>query len=419
MLPPVLPLWLTLACTDDAATRLAPRAAETDDTADTDAADTGDTAAPDDSTWTLLLFLNGDNDLERWALGDVNEMEAVGSTDRINVVVQLDRSPEQFDGDGDWSGARRYLVSADDDPLAIGSPVLAELGDVDSGSVDAVLDFVEWGVAAYPADRVALVLWDHGDGWSFAPKDPDEDWHKGISDDYSSGSMLSVAGGDLTEVAVGAAAALGRPLDLFGFDACTMQQWEVASSVAPHAAFMVASQDYEGYDGWPYDTVLSELAEDPGMDGAGLGELIARRFYESGDTTQSVLALAELPALSVALNDVADAVIASGLAAELMSAAAADAQGYDGETSREHDLVDLLARMAVLSEDDDVDAAVSAALSAVERVIVASYNQAGRVKNSHGLSIFSPSPAVMPPIYARAAWAAAYRWDDLIAAAAR
>ncbi len=417
MLDDVLPLWLALACTNDTATPHAPPAPQPTDTGDIDTEDTGDTGAVD-PTWTLLLFLNGDNDLERWALGDVNEMEAVGSSDRTNVVVQLDRSPEQSDGDGDWSGARRYLVTADDDPRTIGSPVLAELGEVDSGSVDAVLDFVEWGVAAYPADRVALVLWDHGDGWSLGPQPPDDEWRKGISDDYSSGSVLSVAAGDLTEVAAGAAAVLGRPLDLFGFDACTMQQWEVATSVAPFAEFMVASQDYEGTDGWPYDTVLTELAEDPGVDGAGLGEIISRRFYETGDTTQSVLALAEVPALSAALDDVADAVIASGLAAELMSAAALEAQGYDGDYSREHDLVDLLERMAALSDDAAVDTAVETAISVTERVIVANYNQVGRVKNSHGLSIFSPSPAVMPPIYARAAWADAYLWDDLIVAAA-
>ncbi|MSQ04073.1 MAG: hypothetical protein EXR71_19660 [Myxococcales bacterium] len=410
----MLRLWLALACADDSA---APPDAR-EDAADPDSAAGGDTGTPDESTWTVLLFLNGDNDLERWALGDVNEMEAVGSSDRVNVVVQLDRSAAQAGGDGDWSGARRYLVTADDDPRRIGSPVLAELGEVDSGSVDGVLDFVEWGLATFPADRVALVLWDHGDGWSFAPKEPDEGWQKGISDDYSSGSMLSVAAGDLTEVAAGAAAALGRPLDLFGFDACTMQQWEVATSVAPHAAFMVASQDYEGTDGWPYDTVLTELAEDPDVDGAGLGELIARRFYDSGDTTQSVLALTELPALSAALDDVADAVMASGVAAELVSAAAADAQGYDGDHSREHDLVNLLERMGGLTEDEEVDAALAGAITAAERVIVANYNQAGRVKNSHGLSIFSPWPAGMPPLYAQASWASAHRWDDLIAAAA-
>src|SRR3954464_9694763 len=40
--------------------------------------------------WTVLVFLNGDNSLEPMALDDFKEMARVGSTDRVNVVAQVD-----------------------------------------------------------------------------------------------------------------------------------------------------------------------------------------------------------------------------------------------------------------------------------------------------------------------------------------
>ena len=74
----------------------------------------------DDAIWTILVFVNGDNDLEAAGLDDVNEMEQVGSTADVNIVVQFDRSPGHSTSDENWSGARRYYVEADDDTTSIG-----------------------------------------------------------------------------------------------------------------------------------------------------------------------------------------------------------------------------------------------------------------------------------------------------------
>ncbi len=46
--------------------------------------------APTQKEWTILVFLNADNDLERFGFDDMREMEKVGSTDQVNVVVQWD-----------------------------------------------------------------------------------------------------------------------------------------------------------------------------------------------------------------------------------------------------------------------------------------------------------------------------------------
>lgn len=375
--------------------------------------ETGETGNTAGAEWTFLVYMNGDNDLEPWALADVNEMEAVGSSDRINIVIQLDRSPDYATEDGDWTTARRYRVEADTATKAIGSPVLADLGEVDSGDPTVIADFARWGIETFPAERYALVLWDHGTGWNLR----EGERTKGISDDYTSRSELSVADGDLQVVLAEATAAAGGKLELVGFDACTMQMWEVAWSVAPYAQTLVASQDYEALTGWAYDAFLADLAANPAMPADELARAIALRFHEIPDSTQSVLNLDVLPAFSVALDGVADAVVASGYPAETLWTAASGAQGFDGPNSWEHDAEDLLERIAAASSDAAVDAAVERALVELVPVVVASYNQGGSVKNARGLSIFSPADGYLPPMYANAPWAADSRWDEFIAEA--
>lgn len=51
--------------------------------------------------------------LEKNMWFDVNEMELVGSTDQVNVIVQIDRYDGAFTRDGDWTEARRYRITQD------------------------------------------------------------------------------------------------------------------------------------------------------------------------------------------------------------------------------------------------------------------------------------------------------------------
>ncbi len=46
--------------------------------------------------WLVMVYMAGENNLEPFALDDVNEMERVGSTDQVQVVVLLDRPEKHF-----------------------------------------------------------------------------------------------------------------------------------------------------------------------------------------------------------------------------------------------------------------------------------------------------------------------------------
>ena len=229
--------------------------------------------------WTVMVFINGDNDLEYAGIDDINEMEIAGSSEDVNIIVQFDRSRDYATEEGNWHGTRRYKI-VKDDSAAIASPVLEELGEIDSGNYESVVDFVEWGVENYPAEKYAVVLWNHGASW-FARASSAT--HKGISMDEGSGNEISVSKGDLANMLADITDVTGAKLEVVGMDACIMQSWEIAHVVAPYARYYVASQDYEGFDGWNYEGAMLDLVRDPFMSGEGFGAAVGQRFIETGD----------------------------------------------------------------------------------------------------------------------------------------
>lgn len=227
----------------------------------------GDAAGKGD-TWTIIMYLDADDDvLEEDIFTDLNEMERVGSSEKINIVAQLDRFDGAFDGDGDWVGTKRYYVTQDDDMSAIASEELDDLGEADMGDPQTLIDFTTWAVETYPADRYALILSDHGAGWPGGWNDPAP----------NEGSELK-----LWEIAsalesITSATGIGK-FDLLGFDACLMSQLEVYAAVYPYAHYIVASQETEPSLGWAYTAWISQLAGDPGVDNAQVAASIVDSY---------------------------------------------------------------------------------------------------------------------------------------------
>ncbi|MFP4498937.1 MAG: clostripain-related cysteine peptidase [Vulcanimicrobiota bacterium] len=193
--------------------------------------------------WTVLLYSAADNDLEPYQIQDLNEIENVGSSNDLNLVVQLDRGKNPTDISGGWKGARRYVITHNEDPYNIDSPVAEELGQVNMSDPKTLQNFIEWGMKNYPAENYMLLISTHGSGWKGAIKDLSHDgWMK-----------MPEMKNALSE----AEKNIGKKIDVVGFDACLMGQTEVAYQLKDHADYMVASQELEGAEGWPYQQILS------------------------------------------------------------------------------------------------------------------------------------------------------------------
>ena len=83
--------------------------------------------------WTFLVYLVGDNNLEGAGIDDLNEMEQVGSSDQVNIIVQFDRIAGYDSTNGDWTSTRRYYATQDSLPSTISSLLLEDLGELNMG----------------------------------------------------------------------------------------------------------------------------------------------------------------------------------------------------------------------------------------------------------------------------------------------
>jgi hypothetical protein len=261
------------------------------------------TAVP--AEWTVMVFLNGKNNLEEFAVKDLNEMEAAGAAAGVNVIAQLGRAKGYYTGDGDWTGVRRYLVRPDADMAHIASQVLGDLVGTDMGDYRSAADFFSWARAAYPARKYLAVIWNHGSGWTKASASA-----RGISYDDETGSHISVP--QLAEVFH-----LAGPVDVYASDACLMQMAEAAWEMRGHAAYIVGSEETEPADGYPYDRILAALNSAPEMTPGELAGAIVRSYgeYYSGlgiGATMSALRTAALPGLRARTEEFSCAALAAG-----------------------------------------------------------------------------------------------------------
>jgi len=248
--------------------------------------------------WAFLVFMAADNNLEGGTETDINEMEAIGSTKDVSILVQVDRIGKfSQESAWKWPGTKRFVIQKDSDPKKVSSPVVQDLGEVDSADPQVLLDFVKWGAQTAPAEHYALILWNHGTGWKEIQPDvyssvetPVNALPAGLSEaisnisynisyDNTSGTSMDIPtlGATMEKVAE----ILGKPVDLLGFDACLMQMVEVAHAVAPSALFQVGSTDLEPERGWPYDAILKALTANPSCDGRRLGDLIVSAYKAS------------------------------------------------------------------------------------------------------------------------------------------
>jgi hypothetical protein len=201
-----------------------------------------------DRDWTMMVYMDGDNNLEPFALRDMDEMERAIPTKGMEVVVLIDRADGFTQQEGDWKDARVYRVTPNRDE-GVGSTLIASPGEVNMGDPAVLEGFVSSAMKAFPAKRYALILWDHGGGWITHVTDDDAPGSPGNFDKLDLPELRTALEGALEGTGV-------EKLDIVGFDMCLMAQLETAFEIGDIARYMVGSQATEPGDGWPYESVL-------------------------------------------------------------------------------------------------------------------------------------------------------------------
>jgi hypothetical protein len=404
----------------------------------------------DEREWLVMLYQNADDEvLEQDIFIDLNEAERVGSSDAVTIVSQLDRYEGGFDGDGDWTTARRFLVTQDDDLSALASEEIEDLGEIDSGAPETLVDFAVWAMTTYPARKYALILSDHGAGWVGG-------WNDDAPND---GSSLTINEIDQALAEILAETGVAH-FDLVGFDACLMSQVEALAGVAPYARYAVASQETEPAIGWAYAELLGSLENKPGQSGRELAKTIvasyiaedvriqddeARSDYvldvygteeavdpdelaelESQSVTLTAVDLTRFPALIEALNEFAYAL--TEVDPEAIARARTYAQTFESVFGEELpspylDLGNFVGLVAELAQSKELTAAARTLNRAYVAAILAEKHGPGR-PGASGFSIFFPVPELLTAVgtelselsytgYA-SRFAGASLWDDFL-----
>ncbi|RLG65640.1 hypothetical protein DRO02_01425 [archaeon] len=233
--------------------------------------------------WTVMFYLDGDNDLEHWAILTFEDIARIGSTKNVRIVVQFDRSGAESEYGG-WSTCKRYLVTKGLSPSP--NTALCDLGEVDMGDPNVLLDFMLWAVEKYPADRYILILWNHGGAIA------------GVCVNSShSNDRLS-----LPEIRYALSRfydETGIKLDIIVVEACLMGCIELTYEVHDYANYIVFSEEVMWAHQLKYDEVFKYLVRNPGIPPYELAILFAKSYLKGASAPYNIMSVVNLSRVEV------------------------------------------------------------------------------------------------------------------------
>ncbi len=403
---------------------------------------TRDDRAPKE--WTLMVFMNGKNNLSSYVHTDMNEMEQAGSTDKMNVVVEAGRiyqappSYPNYPGDdydnpwgggvvphpgwpnpnwnmppamgrdaaagarsSDWTGVRRYYVLKDTDTAVTSSQLLEELPKTDMGDWNQLVQFVKWAKAKYPARKYMLIVWNHGDGWK--TKSLGSRILKGISYDDETGNGI-------TSVQLGQALAQMGQLDIYASDACLMQMAEVVYELKNYAPVIVGSEETEPGDGWDYAAFLSRVnpanLSPEAVAKAAVEGYNASYSAKGSGTTMAAVRSAQAEPLRLLTDQWVDLAMAQDKAA--LKAALSESKSFGGADSR-----DFLNFIAIAGTKVPALAAKGREITALvqQKMLIKNATTGDSYNNALGLGIYLPSYG-FDANYSKMSLSKAGKWDE-------
>jgi hypothetical protein len=310
--------------------------------------------------WTVLIYLQAQNDLAPYAYWDLYEMEATApgepegaaSSPRVDVIAQMDvrgspaaRRLHVLPGTRPWRRLRHEdLEGAAGQSFE--SPVLAVLPSGPTMSEARRLEeFLDWGIAGYPARHYLVVLWGHGKGYA-----------GGVAHNEVSRSSIDIP--SLARILARVAKRLGRPVDILAQDACLMQTVEVLTEIGEGARFAVGSTQTQGFLGLPYRAMMRALNTGRlGADGTsrdeplGLARALARLMQQSFDPQAGLRPFDQVGAAYLTLSSVDLQKLRTALVPALHALGAALARYLVENPERAFDLRHVLGKTPSFSGD--------------------------------------------------------------------
>jgi hypothetical protein len=255
--------------------------------------------------WHLLVYIAADNSLYDDALVSLRQITDASLLSTIKITVQFDGPSAENCARFRCADGKRYLVWAS--PAGYSADRAVRLRD-----------FLHENAPKNPtSERVFLVLWGHGAGLDHVylynnapgaasvhsaqetPSPVEQETRQNLSAeggadkfDVAPSIPFDLLNPDnahanrylkdiqLAEILGDFSHQIGRRIDLLGFDACLMGLAEICHEVSKSVSLIVASDEELPKGSWPYNTILQDLTQFPGMDACTLSAVIVSRFLE-------------------------------------------------------------------------------------------------------------------------------------------
>lgn len=288
------------------------------------------------SAWTVIAYYGGDNNLEPSLEVDFKEFEVGGGTSEgINVVLFLDRSPDFSTDNGDWTGARVFEVQSDATgegvtiPPVLDSPPVADLGNVNSGDGLTFAQYLVWALKHYPADNYIITFGSHGAAW------------EGVSRDDSEGQDLISLPEMREAFRLGQEITGVEKFDVVINDACLMASIEYFDVVSSFFDYAIASPEIVVDPAHDMSVLLDTIREQIENPELQFGERLVNKYMDEdilrrpgsdvAFLTSNLIQLDTYSNLTAAINNFADVIKTSpAVYSTLIGRARSNAYVYSG-----------------------------------------------------------------------------------------
>lgn len=340
--------------------------------------------------WNFVVFMCADNNLADYLyhIQDINEMEVVGSTERMNIFVLLDTR-----GDNDTV---LYKIKKDyaGKDATIRSPIIERLGEVDFSDPFALRGILEDILEKYPSRHLAVDFWGHGA------------FYKGVFDDK--GKLLPLD--KIEDIFENVKA------DVIIFDACRMGSVETLYAIRNICNYAVAAENDIVGDGLPYDLVFENLNGVGKLNPEIFAKIIVdsyRRWLNDNPVAKScVMASYNITKFSEDFEKFRNYIKSLNeslpLLTDTLKNSLKNTESYEAMTNG--DLIDLLENI-INSGDVHLKKISEKFITIVESWILnyTVYSYGNDVNNAHGLSIYTPK-LVVDPYYRVCSFSADSGW---------
>ncbi|MDD4601151.1 hypothetical protein SDC9_13751 [bioreactor metagenome] len=210
--------------------------------------------------WTILIYANGNNDLEpeTWQAKLAIETSCFSNT--VNTILEIGRENRTLVNifrprhalsceDEAWTGVRRYLLEGGQ------SFLLEDFGKINMADPYSLYQFVKEGMESYPAEHYMVVLGGHG--YQFVGSMPD----------YSQELPYIMGFPEMADALDKACAEAGQKIDLLVADICYFNFIEVIYEFTKHAGHGVQNVLTYICDGpicgMPYAQIIEHIQNQP------------------------------------------------------------------------------------------------------------------------------------------------------------